>query len=484
MSSRRDMIHNSALALFGSGFMKRVDRVASMQSTSPSSLEQLLNSQGSGPSQKMLLTPPTGPDSPPAPATYDRLPLSWYKAKTQEFKNALNARGIQAFLLRNPLNVSYLIGYFHRETERPQATFMNKDDENPWYFYPGLDRDIVRSWWWGDGLAYFDFPDARGAYPYEGKVFTAPTNDIFTYMLEGLKKHGIQGNKLAIDGELYPSDLAKVQKVFPGVKVVNVGPDLIKMREVKAPEELALWRRAYVYYDRGHAFARDYILTHGTDIYDQEVARATDMWTSFMLYKDLDLHDGESNYGVGAEMKYDCRCGPVTAVPHPNQPFFHKLEKNRSIQIDGICRVGGYGGEGYRMFITADAAGKYDPHMAKLWEVSRNCCDIQVKESKAGVTCQSVAEKILKYQVDQGCAQYIYHRPGHGLGTEGHQPPYIALGDETVLKQNMCFSEEPGLYDLPNKVGFNWSDTIVVGDQKGYRMSMVPYSKEYLWIKI
>jgi Xaa-Pro dipeptidase len=482
MTTRRKIIQfGTAAAMFGTGFTKRLDAVASMQAAplNTPSVESLLNAQGMGPSHKMLLPQPTGPDTPPAPATYDRLPLSWYKAKTQSFKAMLDMRGIQAFLLRNPLNVSYLIGYFHRETERPQATFMNKDDENPWYFYPGLDRDIVKSWWWGDGLAYFDFPDVRGVYPYEGRVATGATNDTFSYMLEGIKKHGLQSKKLAIDGELYPSELAKVNKVFPGVEVVNVGPDLLTMREIKSPEELALWRRAYVYYDRGHAFARDYILTHGTDIYDQEVAVATSMWTSFLLYKDLDLHGGDSNYGVGAEMRYDCRCGPVTSVPHPNQPFFHKIEKNQPIQVDGICRVGGYGGEGYRMFITADAMGKFDPHMIKLWEVSRNCCDIQVEESRAGVTCQSVAEKILKYQVAQGCAQYIYHRPGHGLGTEGHQPPYIALGDTTVLKKGMCFSEEPGLYDLANKVGFNWSDTIVVGEKKGYRMSMVPYSKEY-----
>ena len=32
--------------------------------------------------------------------------------------------------------------------------------------------------------------------------------------------------------------------------------------------------------------------------------------------------------------------------------------------------------------------------------------------------------------------------------------------------------------------GFNWSDTVVVGKKSGYRMSRVPYSKEWCWIKI
>jgi hypothetical protein len=34
------------------------------------------------------------------------------------------------------------------------------------------------------------------------------------------------------------------------------------------------------------------------------------------------------------------------------------------------------------------------------------------------------------------------------------------------------------------KVGFNWSDTVVTGVKSRYRMSVVPYSKDYLWIKL
>ena len=48
----------------------------------------------------------------------------------------------------------------------------------------------------------------------------------------------------------------------------------------------------------------------------------------------------------------------------------------------------------------------------------------------------------------------------------------------------MCFSEEPGLFDPETGCGFNWSDTVVTGLKSGYRMSRVPYSKEYLFIKL
>ena len=104
--------------------------------------------------------------------------------------------------------------------------------------------------------------------------------------------------------------------------------------------------------------------------------------------------------------------------------------------------------------------------------------------SRKGTECADVAFPIHEYQVKQGVQKYIYHRPGHGEGVEGHQPPYIALGDYTMLRKGMCFSEEPGLYDSEHGCGFNWSDTVVVATKSGYRMSRVPYSKDWCWLKL
>ncbi len=57
-------------------------------------------------------------------------------------------------------------------------------------------------------------------------------------MLEGLKEHGIQGTKIGLDGELYPSQIAKAAKILPGIEFVDVSKILMDMREVKTPEEL------------------------------------------------------------------------------------------------------------------------------------------------------------------------------------------------------------------------------------------------------
>ncbi len=479
---RREWLKGSGLALLGAGFLSRVDRVAAAQ---PSSLRQRLAAEAeAGTSGRLLLPAAPGEEGPPEPARADRLPLAWNKAAVQRFKDALATQELHAFLVRDPLNIMYLTGYWHTTTERPQAVFMNQNDTDPWFLYPGLDREIVTSWWFGGGRMYFDFLHGDGAFPHEGRVQMGENVDLFRFLLEGIKEKGVQGTRIGVDGELYPSQLEKAKGVLRGVEFVDVSETLVKMRQVKTPEELALWRRAYLYMDRAHAFARDYILTHGSDVTDYEVAMAATLWINDILYSDLDLAGGKAHHGVASSVGVYVRAGAVTGYPHPNQPWFNRIGRGMALQVSGGCGIGGYGGENYRAFILADASGNYDAHMRKLWEVSQRTCDMQVELSVEGVTCSSVAYAIHKYQVEQGVQQYVYHRPGHGSGVEGHQSPYLALGDHTMLRRGMCFSEEPGLYDPERGCGFNWSDTVVVGNKSGYRMSRVPYTKQWCWIRI
>ena len=264
-ATRRHMLTSGALAALGGGFLSRLDQVAGQQGGSSSSLTDTLKQQASDASLAKLIKPKAEAEGPPQPAYFDRLPLEWNKRTVTRFKKKLTEQDIHAFLVRDRLNIIYLTGYWHTTTERPQSVFMNKDDTDPWYFYPSLDRDIVRSWWFGGGRMYFDFLHGDGAFPHEGSVQQGKTVDLFEFMLEGLKEHGIEGTKIGIDGELYPSEIAKALKILPKIEFVDISETLIGMRQVKTDEELALWRRAYVYFDRAHCFARDYILTHGTD---------------------------------------------------------------------------------------------------------------------------------------------------------------------------------------------------------------------------
>ncbi len=428
-----------------------------------------------GESEKLLIKNPAHPQ----PATYDRLPISWYKRTVARLKEMVREKGVRAIVLQDPWNIIYFTGLFHSSTERPfYAVFPVEEDALFWY-HPGLDRDLVTSWWSTENEYYFDYLHAEGGHPEKGKVVLGKTVDLFEWLLEGLKKRGFSDKVIGIDTELPPSKLKKAKDLLPEASFEDISDICLKMRMVKTQEEIALIQRAMNYFSRIHAFARDYILEKGTDATDFEVGMAATEYGTELIMKDI-KRDGLPHKAVGIVIGVECRSGVATAYPHPNQFFHKKIERGDALQVAGVVKIGGYGGELYRYYQIAP----WDKHREKLWEVVTECVHIQEKESRAGRTCAEVAAKIHQYQVKMGVDKYIYHRPAHGEGMEGHQAPWLALGDRTVLEEGMTFSVEPGLYDPENGFGYNPSDSLLVTRKKGILMSSVPYTKEWMFLRL
>ncbi len=463
MTTRRTFVKNMALGMAAAGL---ASKAFGLNQPAPPI---------KGESEKLLLKNPELPQ----PATFDRLPLSWYKATVKRLKERVGEKGVKAIVLQNPWNIIYFTGLFHSSTERPFYAVFPVDEDALYWYHPGLDRDLVTTWWSTENEYYFDFFHAEGGYPEQGKVATGKTVDLFVWLLEGLKKRGFGDKVIGIDTELPPSKLQKAKNTLPQARFEDISDICLKMRMVKTPEEIALTQRAMNYFSRIHAFARDYILAKGTDATDFEVGQAARDYGTNLIMQDI-KRDGRPHTAVGIAVNVSCRTGVATAYPHPNQFFHKKIERGDALQVSGVVRIGGYGGELYRYYQIAP----WDAHREKLWEVVTECVHIQERESKAGRTCAEVAAKIHQYQVKMGVAKYIYHRPAHGEGMEGHQAPWLALGDPTVLEEGMTFSVEPGLYDPEKGFGYNPSDNLLVTKKKGLLMSLVPYTKEWMFLKL
>jgi Xaa-Pro aminopeptidase len=64
---------------------------------------------------------------------------------------------------------------------------------------------------------------------------------------------------------------------------------------------------------------------------------------------------------------------------------------------------------------------------------------------------------------DAGLGPSFTHRLGHGMGMDGHEPPYMVEGNDTPLEPGMVFTIEPGVYQL-DKFGVRIEDDAVVTD--------------------
>ena len=450
-------------------------------------------------------------DALPAAADFDRLPLEWYKAKGAQLKAEARRRGVDGgLLLTSRWNIIYASGLFHSTTERPFACFLPMDeDEGLIWLHPYLDEQLVRNWWNTDAHSYFDYHHAVGGLPYEGRVEQGATVNLYRWWGETLSRLGYGSKTIGIDSgasaeigilpgqedsdrlDMFgaietptkhrPSGgkFGILAQAMPQAQFVDIYDILVRHRIVKDELENALTQRAMDYFSEIHAFVRNYIMERGHGTLDWEIENAARLWGMHRIMHDIPT-DGRPNQTVGIDVGVGCRTGRKTAYPHPNQVSWARIEPGHALQFAGIVRVGGYGGEQYRSFLFAP----WTDWQEHVWNVHTESYYIQAEQSREGNTCSNVAKAVHDHQVKNRCAHLIYHRPGHGEGMEGHQPPYQALGDYTVMKAEMHFSNEPGLYDPENGFGYNHSNNILVASERGLQMGTAPCDKEWCVMKL
>ena len=86
------------------------------------------------------------------------------------------------------------------------------------------------------------------------------------------------------------------------------------------------------------------------------------------------------------------------------------------------------------------------------------------QEQIANEIREGMLAKTLFKMVDNDFKLHNYslvHALGHSVGLEIHENPTLSQRDETLLKENMIITNEPGIY-IPGKFGVRIEDTCLV----------------------
>ena len=148
--------------------------------------------------------------------------------------------------------------------------------------------------------------------------------------------------------------------------------------------------------------------------------------------------------------------GPSSAFPH-GAPAERRLAKGDAVLIDCGCRVRGYTSDVTRTIFFGSPSDEY----RKVYATVDRAQLAGIDALKAGVTGEDVDRAARKVIEDAGYGAFFTHRLGHGLGLDGHEPPYLVRGNRKPLVAGNVQTIEPGIY-LPGKFGVRIEDDYAV----------------------
>ena len=388
---------------------------------------------------------------------HDRLQPDWYRRKIQQVQQEMKKRKLNALLLLDATNVIYTTGYFHLHTERPLAALIPESGE-PVLFIPELESDQVKLWWVKDYEAYFDYP--------------GPVNRV-RWVFERVAKRGFGGGRIGVE-EPTPGRMHQINAGAPKATIVDAGDMIEQMRWIKDEDEINVMRRAMYFADFTVQAGREFVQSHGSVTENEILKAAADALADKMAAELKDV------VGIGIDPPFGglVPFGKRSAFPHAI-PSKDRLKKGDALILSYGAQVGGYGVECERSF----SIGKPSDYARRLYDAMLAAHDTGVDNLKEGAIAEEVDKKSLDQIRKAGFEKFLKHRTGHGIGLEGHESPWIAEGDKTVLRQGMTFSCEPGVYD-PDWGGFRHSDTVVVRKDKAEVLNSYPTRLEDMIIEI
>ena len=162
-------------------------------------------------------------------------------------------------------------------------------------------------------------------------------------------------------------------------------------------------------------------------------------------------------YG-GERVAFDLICvtGENTSLPH-GVPGERVVKEGDFFTFD----IGAVY-EGYHSDMTRTVAvGSATDEMRMIYETVLQAHLKALRAIKAGNTAADVDIAARDHIESCGYGDYFGHSTGHGVGLDIHEAPAVYKTNQTVLRDNMVITDEPGIY-LPEKFGVRIEDMVLV----------------------
>jgi Xaa-Pro dipeptidase len=147
----------------------------------------------------------------------------------------------------------------------------------------------------------------------------------------------------------------------------------------------------------------------------------------------------------------------ASAYPHGSvKP--QSVQHGSVVLIDTGCSVHGYVSDISRTWVFGEPTAK----QREVWNTVKQGQELALATAKIGTPVGAIDKAVRAFYEGKGWSKDYglpgtSHRTGHGIGMDGHEPPYLVRSDTTPLQAGMCFSDEPGIY-IPGEFGIRMED--------------------------
>ena len=153
----------------------------------------------------------------------------------------------------------------------------------------------------------------------------------------------------------------------------------------------------------------------------------------------------------------------VGSGPNGSNPHHDHSDRVLAVGDPVVVDLGGALPSGYqsdctRTHVVGDPA-QAPQEFLQAYSVLEDAFNAACDAARPGITAGELDTAARNVIERAGYGEYFTHRLGHGIGLSGHEQPFIIAGSDVVLRENMVFSIEPGIYK-PGQWGMRIEDIV------------------------
>jgi len=360
------------------------------------------------------LTPMTGAAKP--------ISVEERHARIARLQRLMVERGVGAMIMESGSSLDYFTGVQWHRSERTTAAVI-----------PAGGEIVIVT-------PAFEEPSVRETLAVGGDVRPWDEHESpFARIVGALRDRGVTSGPIAFESTTRLFIVDGVREAGPAYGVVS-GDALVKaVRLIKSPAELALMQTA-----------NDVTLAALRHVHANVRAGMRPGEIGEMMNAATVALGGAPEFAL-------VLINEASAYPHGSHQA-QTLHEGSVILMDVGCTVHGYQSDITRTWVM----GAPSARQRKVWDTVKRGQEIALATARPGAPVGAIDDAVRAYYEKEGWGPGYHlpglsHRTGHGIGLDGHEPPYLVHGDATPLAPGMCFSDEPGLY-IPGEFGIRLED--------------------------